>query len=332
MMSMRNSSRFIKITVSGILVIIVILSLISCNKKQDSNNTNTRKNIEFIVKMRSGDFWSTVQLGANDAAKEFNVNMNFVAPDNEQDIEEQKKLVNDAIDKKVDAIVLAASDYNKMAEVVNKAAINKIPVVIVDSGVNSDKPVSVISTDNLEAGKLAGEKLIENTGKNSRVAILSIVEGSESALKREEGVMSVLSKYPNVRLVSKEYCNSNEAMAESLTKSIIAMNSSLNGIVALNSAAALGASRALEELGLSGRIKLISFDGTILELQYLEKGVIQATVVQNPFIMGYLGVKYAAMAARGSSVPKTVNMDLKVIDKYNIYNTENQRFIFPFVK
>lgn len=329
---MRNSGRFIKITVSGILVIIVILSLISCNKKQDSNNTNTRKNIEFIVKMRSGDFWSTVQLGANDAAKEFNVNMNFVAPDNEQDIEEQKKLVNDAIDKKVDAIVLAASDYNKMAEVVNKAAINKIPVVIVDSGVNSDKPVSVISTDNLEAGKLAGEKLIDSTGKSSRVAILSIVEGSESALKREEGVMSVLSKYPNVRLVSKEYCNSNEAMAESLTKSIIAMNSSLNGIVALNSAAALGASRALEELGLSGKIKLISFDGTILELQYLEKGVIQATVVQNPFIMGYLGVKYAAMTARGSSVPKTVNMDLKVIDKYNIYNTENQRFIFPFVK
>jgi ribose transport system substrate-binding protein len=329
---MKNRYSINKRIITLILIVISIFSLMGCNKKQDSDNLDTRKNIEFIVKMRSGDYWSTVQMGANDAAKEFNVNMNFIAPDNESDIEEQIKLVDDAIDKKVDAIVLAASDYKRMAEVVNKAATNKIPVVIVDSGVNSDKPVSVISSDNLKAGKLAGEKLIENVGKNSKVAILSIVKGSESAIEREKGIMSVLSNYPDVKLVAKEYTNSNESTAESLTKSIIAMNNSLNGIVALNSAAALGASRALDELGLSGKVKLISFDSTILELQCLEKGVIQATVVQNPFKMGYLGVQYAAMAARGSKVPKVVNMDLKLIDKYNLYNPENQRFVFPFIE
>lgn len=329
---MRNRGNFSKVAILAIIIIVSAFIMIGCNKKQDSDNIDTRKNIEFIVKMRSGDYWTTVQMGANDAAKEFNVNMNFIAPDNENDIEEQIKLVNEAIDKKVDAIVLAASDYEKMVDSVNKAAASKIPVVIVDSGVKSDKPVSVISTDNFNAGRLAGEKLIENAGKKSNVAILSIVQGSESALEREKGIMSVLSRYPNVKLAAKEYCNSNETEAESLTKSIIAMNNSLNGIVALNSAAALGASRALEELGLSGKVKLISFDSTILELQYLEKGVIQATVVQNPFKMGYLGVEYAAMAARGTIVPKVVNMDLKVIDKYNIYNAENQRFIFPFTK
>lgn len=329
---MKNRYSINKRIITLTLIVISIFSLMGCNKKQDSDNLDTRKNIEFIVKMRSGDYWNTVQMGANDAAKEFNVNMNFIAPENENDIEEQIRLVNDAIDKKVDAIVLAASDSKRLTEVVNKAATNKIPVVIVDSGVNSDKPVSVISSDNLEAGKLAGEKLIENVGKNSKVAILSIVKGSESAIEREKGIMSVLSNYPDVKLVAKEYTNSNESTAESLTKSIIAMNNSLTGIVALNSAAALGASRALNELGLSGKVKLISFDGTILELQCLEKGVIQATVVQNPFKMGYLGVQYAAMAARGSKVPKVVNMDLKLIDKYNLYNPENQRFVFPFIE
>jgi len=329
---MRNLFKIQKKIFTLTLIIIITFSLTSCNKKQDSDNSDTRKNIEFIVKMRSGDYWATVQMGANDAAKEFNVNMNFIAPDNELDIEGQKKLVNEAIDKKVDAIVLSASDYEKMAEVVNNAAANKIPVVLVDSGVNSDKSVSFISTDNVKAGKLAGEKLIENVGKNSKVAILSFVEGSENAINREKGIIDVLSNYPNVKLVAKEYCGSNEAMAKSLTKSIISMDNGLNGIVALNSAAALGAARALEELGLSGKIKLITFDSTILELQYVEKGVIQGTVVQNPFKMGYLGVKYAAMSARGNKVPKDENIDLKVIDKYNIYNPENQRFIFPFTK
>ncbi|MFL0248128.1 substrate-binding domain-containing protein [Candidatus Clostridium stratigraminis] len=329
---MKNIYRINKKIITLSLIIIIAFSITSCNKKLGNDNIDTRKNIEFIVKMRSGDYWTTVQMGANDAAKEFNVNMNFIAPDNEEDIEGQKKLINEAIDKKVDAIVLSASDYEKMSGVVNNAAANKIPVVLIDSGVNSDKPVSFISSDNVEAGKLAGEKLIQNVGKKSKVAILSFVEGSESAMDREKGVIDVLTNYSNVKLVAKEYCGSNEAMAKSLTKSIISVDKDLNGIVALNSAAALGAARALEELGLSGKIKLITFDSTILELQFIEKGVIQDTVVQNPFKMGYLGVEYAAMAARGNKVPKNENLDLKVIDKYNIYNPENQRFIFPFTK
>lgn len=329
---MKNIYRINKMIITLTLIIIISFSFTSCNKKLENDNIDTRKNIEFIVKMRSGDYWTTVQMGANDAAKEFNVNMNFIAPDNEEDVEGQKKLVKEAIDKKVDAIVLSASDYEKMADVVNNASENKIPVVLIDSGVDSDKPVSFISSDNIKAGKLAGEKLIENVGKNSKVAILSYVEGSESAMDREKGVIEVLSNYRNVKLVAKEYCGSNEAMAKSLTKSIISMDKGLNGIVALNSAAALGAARALEELGLSGKVKLITFDSTILELQFIEKGVIQGTVVQNPFKMGYLGVEYAAMAARGNKVPKNENIDLKVIDKYNIYNPENQRFIFPFTK
>lgn len=327
-----RAKRFVSKIVICMLLSGSLLVVSSCSKRQESNSIDTRKNVEFIVKMNSGDYWSSVHSGANEAAKEFNVNMNFIAPDSEQDIESQEKLVSDAINKKTDAIVLAANDYNKLSGIVNKAAENKIPVIIVDSGVSTDKIASTISTDNFQAGKLAGQRLVDLTGKKAKLALLSIVEGSESAQKREEGLMNVLTNYPEVNLVAKEYCNSNEVQAETLTKKILLNNNQIDGIVALNSAASLGACRAIEALGLTGKVKLISFDSTILQLQYLEKGVTQAAVVQNPFKMGYLGVKYAAMAARGETVPKEENIELKVIDKYNIYTPDNERFLFPFVK
>ena len=321
-----------KINVIIGLVLIISIVLVGCFTRKVVVNYDERKNIEFIVKMGSGEHWNIVKLGAQEAAKEFNINMNFVAPDEEEDIEYQEKLVNNAIDRKVDAIVLAAGDYKKLVNVVEKANSKKIPVITIDSTVDSNKILSTVSTDNLEAGKLAGERLAELVGKDSKVAIMSYIKESKSGSDREEGVLSALSKHKNIEVVAKEYCNSKEKLAYSLTKNIIKQNKELEGIVALNSSASLGAAQAIEELGLQGKIKLVTFDGTTLGIQYLEKDIIQATVVQNPFAMGYLGLKYAAMAARGLETPKNVDIESRIIDKGNIYNKENEKFVLQFIK
>lgn len=314
------------------LILTIILGATGCYKIDRKSSGQETKTIEFIVKMGGGEHWEMVRLGAQEASKEFNINMNFTAPDKEQDVDVQEKLVESAIERKVDAIVLSSSDYKRMVNVVEKATDNKIPVIIIDSLVDTDKVLSTVSTNNFEAGKQAGSKIAQLVGDNSNIAVMSFVKESESAENREKGIEAALKNYKNINIVAKEYCYSNEKASEELTKSVIQLNKDINGIVALNSSASLGAARAIEELGLKGKIKLVTFDSTMLGIQYLEDGVIQATVVQNPFMIGYLGLKYGAMAARGEKIPKNTEIESKVIDEYNMYTEENQRFIFPFVK
>ncbi|MCM8709486.1 substrate-binding domain-containing protein [Clostridium sp. SYSU_GA19001] len=323
---MKNKLRLFLI----LLIIISAAGFYGSYRSKGKTSLEQRINIDFIVKMRGGQFWNSVYLGAHEAAKEFNVNMTFTAPDSEQNTERQKELFLDALDKNVDAVILAASDYKGMKDSVEKAYERKIPVITVDSGVDSDKVVSSISTDNFEAGKMAGEKLISIVGESANVAIINFVKGSESADKREAGVISALEKYSGINLVSRKYSNSNEKLAYTLTKELLLKQDKIDGIIALNNSASLGAAQAIEELGLAFKVKLIAFDNTPLEIQYLEKGVINSIVVQNPFAMGYLGVKYAAMAARGIKVDKEVNIETKIIDSNNIYTEENQKFIFQF--
>ncbi|MBL4936404.1 substrate-binding domain-containing protein [Clostridium sp. YIM B02515] len=314
------------------LILTIILGATGCYKIDRKSNGQETKTIEFIVKMGGGEHWEMVRSGAQEASKEFNINMNFTAPDKEQDVDVQEKLVESAIERKVDAIVLSSSDYKRMVNVVEKATDNKIPVIIIDSLVDTDKVLSTVSTNNFEAGKQAGNKIAQLVGDNSNIAVMSFVKESESAENREKGIEAALKNYKNINIVAKEYCYSNEKASEELTKNVIQLNKDLNGIVALNSSASLGAARAIEGLGLKGKIKLVTFDSTMLGIQYLEDGVIQATVVQNPFMIGYLGLKYGAMAARGEKIPKNTEIESKVIDEYNMYSEQNQRFIFPFVK
>lgn len=308
----------------------------SCSKSTDLNIAQ-KKNIALVLKMSSGYHWGTIKMGADTAAREFNVDIDFYAPTDEEDTAGQIKLVNQALDKKdkkIDALILAASDYKALVPVTEKAYDKGIPVIIIDSEVDTNKINSYIATDNLEAGKKAGSKLIDviDRDKECNVAIMSFVKGTRNAEEREEGLISTISQYPNIHVVAKEYCLSNTRLAYILTKKVVSENVQLDAIVALNEVSSEGVAMAVDELGLSGKVKIVAFDSTTQEINYLEKGVIQATVIQNPFSIGYLGVKYAVDALEGKKIPVRYPTNSIVIDKDNMYLPENQKLLFPFIK
>lgn len=325
--------RVIKFAVLGLLLLWSVL-LSACS--QSINLSNSTKNIALIVKMNNGYHWGAVKMGADAAAGEFNVNVRYNAPDGEDDIEGQIKLVNSELDQKVDALILAASDYKALVEVTERAYDMHIPVIIIDSEVNTGKITSYIATDNLNAGVKAGGKLVEIAGGENagdfQVAIMSFVKGTRNAEQREEGLLSVLDKYSGFKVVAKEYCSSDTRLAYSLTVKMLKNNPGIRAIVALNAIASEGVAEAVDQQGLAGKVKIIAFDNTPKEIDYMEKGVIQAIITQNPFSMGYLGVKYAVDALHGKPVRKFYDTESKVIDEENMYLRENQRLLFPFVK
>lgn len=318
--------------ISLILIsIIFVIGFVGCQDTSFSTQENRIK-IKVIVKKKDASFYSVVRMGAEAAGKEFNVEVKFDGPDNEKDIEKQIKLVEDAINNKFDAIVLAASDYTKLAGVVEKASNLNIPVIIIDSQLNSNKTKAFVGTDNLDAGTKLGQTLVERVGTNCRIAVMNFMKGAASSDLREKGVFQTIDKYPEIKVVSNLYCNSDENIAYELTKKLIKENTNLNAIVCTNAQGTIGAARAVEAEHLSGKIKIIGIDSTPEEISFVETGVIEALVIQNPFNMGYLGVKYALNSIKNEAVPESSNTGLTIIDKDNMYLPENEKLLFPFTE
>jgi ribose transport system substrate-binding protein len=286
--------------------------------------------IDVIVKKYNADFWKVVQMGADAAGKEFGAKINFQGPADEQDIDGQIRMVDDAIGAKADAIVLAASDYTKLVPVTEKAVEAKIPVIIIDSDVKTDKTKSFIGTNNEDAGRKLGETLVSKVGPICRIAIMGFVQGAATNDQREEGLLAVIGKQPGIHVLATKYCNSDENIAKALTLELVQQYPDLDAIVCLNAQCTVGAARAVNELKADGKVRIIGFDSTPEEISFMEMGTIQSLIVQNPYSMGYDGVKYAVDAIHGKSVPMNVNTGATVVDKENMYSPENQKLLFPF--
>jgi ribose transport system substrate-binding protein len=316
-----------------IIVLVATFSLQSGNKKEEVKPlSETKKKVALILKMQQGDYGDIIKMGAEAAAKEFNVALSVSAPVDEGNITSQVDLINKSIREGTDAIVLAANDYKAVADAVNRAVSQGIAVIAIDSEIDSSKVRSFIGINNYEAGRKAGKKLAELTGEQGRIAVMSFVKSAPNAEQREQGLLEELRKYPKLQIVDQAYCNSDLKLCGELTEKVIKERGPVDGIVALNDVSSLGVSNNLVNMGLDGKVKLVAFDSTSEELGLLQDGVIHATIIQNPFSMGYLGVKYALEATLGRTIPERVDTETKVIDLENMFWSDNQKLLFPFVK
>lgn len=176
-----------------------------------------------------------------------------------------------------------------------------------------------------------GNVILSLCKNRAKIALISFSLGSFNAKQREEGLLSVISKYPDIKIAYKKYCGSDTSLAYNITKNILLKDPNIDAIVALNDIASEGAALAVDELELKDKIKVIAFDSNMQEINFLEKGVIDSLIIENPFSIGYLGVKFAVDAMEGQKVPEKYFIQTKVIDKNNMYLMENQRMLFPFV-
>ncbi|OPH50692.1 hypothetical protein BC351_35880 [Paenibacillus ferrarius] len=313
-------------------ILIAVVSVSSCSRQTEITPTEQKRHLEVVLRSQNGDYWKTVKMGAEVAAKEFDVALDFRAPGDEADVLGQIALVEQSISSRPDAIVLASNDYKELSQVVEDAAGMGIPVITIDSEVESPKAKSFIGANNYEAGRLAGKQLIKLAGTSGQIAIVSFKQGERNTELREQGLLDEISKYTDVHVVDKVYSLTDREVASQMTQSIVEKNPDLDGIVALNEISSIGVADAVQRLNVQDKIKIITFDSTSEELELLQEGVIQATIVQNPFSIGYLGVKNAVEASKGKKVPNRVDTGIRAIDLENMFWSDNQKLLFPFIK
>lgn len=316
-----------------IIAVVCLIMLVGCASGQGSlHKESSNITIDLIAKMDHGDYWNTVRMGAEVAAREYNINLRFKAPSYEKDPEEQVFLMEQSVQEKPDAIVLSASNYMALAQVTDRASYAGIPVISIDSEVASTKVKSYIGANNYEAGQKAAERLIQLTGTTAQIGIVNFVKGARNADQREEGFTDYAARFPDVHIVDTVYCGSDEELSRKLTLEMLRQYPELDGIVALNAEASLGVGRAITESAASEHIQVIAFDNPPEMLELLQEKKVQAMVVQNAFSNGYLAVVTAIQSAKGENVDERYDTGIKLIDLENMLWPENQKLLIPFVK
>lgn len=292
--------------------------------------------VAVVVKSKESEYWNVVRAGAEKAKEDLAadgvvVNVIWDGPEREDQYAEQKRMVADQVERKVDAIVLAPSHGQALSPELEKAKTAGVPVVIIDSLAGSDVPVATVATNNYRAGMLAARQLAEAIGGKGNVALFRFLKGQGSSQPRETGFLDALRKYPGIQVVSSDvYAGATaEEGRVNGAKLLEQFGSDLQGVFAPNLYSTEGMLAALRDKGLAGGVAFVGFDSTAELVAALRNDEVAAVIVQQPFLMGYAGVKTAVAAARGEPVSKEVDTEVKIVTKANLDTPEVQKLLNP---
>ncbi len=305
---------------------VTILAFTQCEAKESKNIK-----IVYVSKVidENNAFWFSLFEGAQIVAKEYGVELTVLAPDSEKDYEKQNELIEEAIAMKPDAILLSPSDNQKTLPLAKKIKAAGIKLVLIDSEMEEPIEDALVATDNYEAGKKVGELVKTLIKKNSKIAIVSHVQGTSTAIAREAGLREELGDEQE-RIVDVVFSDSEYEKAYKVTKELLQSHPDVDIIVGLNEYSAIGAARAVRDLGFSDSIKMVGFDSSQEEIQLLEEGIFEGIVVQKAFNMGYIGLETAVKILRGEDVAANIDSGSNIVRKADIYTDENQKLLFPF--
>jgi len=280
--------------------------------------------IPVIVKATNSQYWQYVFAGAKAAAKDLGIKVQTLGAAAESDVAQQISILEDAVTKNPPAIVIAPTAFDPLAGPIEKATKAGIPVIVIDSSVNTNSYASFLSTDNEAAGRLAADRLASaikaKTGSEAgQVAYLTALPNVGSLTARDKGFNEEMaSKYPNIKIVDHRFGNNDPAKALSNASDILTKYPDLVGIFADNNMMGDGAGRAVQENQLQGKVSVVAFDTDDQEISFLKSGVIDALIVQDPYMMGYAGVWYAAAAHFGAHLPKNLDTGVSAVTKDNL--------------
>ncbi len=293
---------------------------------------DNKRVIAVIPKGNSDLFWQSVHAGAAKAAKEKNVEIIWNGPASETDYTSQLQIVESMINRHVDAIALAPIDRKAMAGVVDRAAKENVPVIVFDSGIDTENYVARIATDNYKAGQMAAERMGQILNGKGKIAIVACLPGGASTEAREKGFEDAIrSKYTGIEIVDKRYGMADIAKSLTVAENILTAHPELEALFASNESSSMGAAQALHGRG-GRKVKLVGFDSSPTLIDDLRAGLIDSLIVQDPFRMGYEAVIAAVKKLNGEPVMKINDLSPRLIDLKNLDQPDVQAQLNPDLK
>lgn len=295
-----------------------------------------RLQIAVIAKSTVNAYWKAVEAGAKSAGQELDVDILWTGPDAETNHTQQASMVDNMVNRGVSGIVLAPTNVEALVRPVESAVARNVPVVLIDSTLNSKSPVSVIATDNYAAGGQAAEALIKAVGASrkygGKIIMLRFLEGSGSTEAREKGFIDRIGKEPGLMLVESAYTKGSGSTTDAADTADALLRRyteggelKVDGIFASNQPTAIGMLRKLDQFkaqGVAVSAPYVGFDAHEVLLAGIREGKIAAIVTQNPKTMGSLGVRTMVRHLKGEKIEPNVATATATVTKDNIDTPE----------
>ena len=293
--------------------------------------------IAVIPKGTTHEFWKSIHAGSVKAARELStptqeIEVIWKGPLREDDREQQIQVVEGFTSQGVQGIVLAPLDSRALVRPVEEAGKAGVPTVIIDSGLESEQIVSFVATDNLKGGMLAADRLGELLAGKGKVLLLRYQEGSASTEQREQGFLQEMkAKYPGIEVISSDqYAGPTRDTAKRASENLLnRYGGELQGIFTVNESSTAGMLLALQDIEKAGKISFVGFDSSQPFIDAIRAGQLNGIVVQNPFKMGYLGVKTMVDHLAGKPVEKRVDTGVVIVTPENIDSPDVHELLSP---
>ena len=270
-----------------------------------------------IAGVKGDEFYITMNCGAQEAAKELGVTLEFQGPD-KFDAAQQTPIVDAVAAKSPDAILIAPTDTKALFAPITAAAANS-KIVLVDTTLEDPSmAVSQIASDNVGGGVTAGETLLELIGGKGKVMVVNVKPGISTTDQRGQGFEQAVEGKAGVEYLGQEYSQDDPAIAAQIVTSTLAKHPDLKGIFATNLFSAEGAASGLRQAGKLGDVKIVGFDAGPKQVKDLEDGLVQALIAQKPADIGRQGVEQAVAALKGEETTPEIGTDFEVITKENL--------------
>ena len=299
-----------------VLVLAVLASslAVGCQRGEGGGGDGGGQRIGLSISTLNNPFFVSLRDGAQQAADAAGVEL--IVSDAQNDAATQQDDVQNFVTQQVDAILVNPVDSEAVVPAVQAANQADIPVIALDRGASGGEIATLIASDNVEGGGLAGEELIELVGSGP-VAQLEGIPGASPPRDRGQGFEEAINAQDAVELVASQTANFDRAEGLNVTENILQSNPEIKGIFAQNDEMALGAVRALGNRA-GTDVKIVGFDAVEDALKAIQDGKMNATIAQQPDRIGSLGVENAMKVIEGESVDKNIPVPVKLVTEENV--------------
>jgi ribose transport system substrate-binding protein len=275
-----------------------------------------------FVTNNPSQFWKIAEAGLRKYEKEAKIQVDMKMPPNGTP-EDQNQILQNLASQGYDAIAVSVIAPKDQLRILNEVA-DKTSLITFDSDADKSKRLLYIGTNNFEAGKALGERIVKILPEGGKIAVFVGTLSADNAAQRLAGIESAIKDH-KIQIVDKREDNTDRAKARSNVEDIINAHKDLNLVVGLWNYNGPAIAAAIEGLGKQGKIKAAVFDEDDATLDAIKRGTIEATVVQKPFQFGYLSAKWMHDLAKNKDDAKKampangiIDTGVTVIDKANV--------------
>ncbi len=282
--------------------------------------------VGFTMSSQAANFWKLMIKGAEDAAKELNIELRVLNAN--EDPDNQISQIEDLIQAGAKAIMINCVDSTAIVPGIEKANEANIPVILVDRTTAGGEIATFIGSDNVKAGELEGEYIAKRLNGKGKVVALNGPAGIEVSRQRYEGFLNAIKDYPDIKVISEMWISWDQAEVMATMEDILQAQPEIDAVFTFCDPTGLGAIAAIEGAGRQDEMFVASINGDPEGLEAVKKGRMAATVSQSPYFMGRYGIEFAKMISLGLEIVKSlpiISTPCVTVDSSNVENFINQQ-------